>query len=393
LFLVIYTTAIYCYGFVIYLFSFFNTKAKLFVTGRKNIFERIKNAIPQNEKLVWFHCSSLGEFEQLRPVLELYAEQQKEYKILLTFFSPSGYEIRKNYGLAHYIFYLPLDTKYNAHKFVSMLNIRFAVFSKNDFWFNYFNELHLKKTPLLIMKKMLFQCNKIFVQDQNSYHTLQLKGFMNMQLSADTRLDRVIQITKEEYSNTVIEHFTNTKQVLIAGSTWEKDEEILSQFFNQKYTQVKLIIVPHSIEKHRIESIKNTFKSFKIQQYSNYDFVTSDTQILILDTIGILSKAYRYAHVAYIGGGFGKGIHNTLEPAAYGLPVAFGPRYKKFIEAHEFIKLNVAHSVNDVSQLLKFYNYFQTQENIEIAKNKYETFFRSNSGESVKIVAYLKSLK
>lgn len=363
----LYNLGIFFYGFGIRIASLFNIKAKIWLKGRKNIFNIISDKIKDEIRpKIWIHCSSLGEFEQGRPIIEFIHSQITEYCIVLTFFSPSGFEIRKNYQDADYIFYLPLDTSSNAKKFVKYINPRIAIFVKYEFWINYLMELKKQNVYLVLMsavfrpnqlffksygtfyKRAIFAFNKIFVQDEESVELLKNIGYMTGEKSGDTRFDRVSHLAKNTQQFPLIKKFIDNKKTVIAGSTWSKDEELLSSYFNKDEKQIKLIIAPHEIHKKHIEQIILRFNN-SIILYSelNEDIDLSKYKILIIDTIGILGSIYQYGSIAYIGGGFGKGIHNILEAATYGLPVIFGPNYHKFYEAKMLIKKGGAFTLNN----------------------------------------------
>jgi len=353
------------YYYLIFTASFFNKKARLWINGRKNIFKKIEDFNLQNTTNIWFHVSSLGEFEQGRPIIEQIKNNFPEFKIVLTFFSPSGYEIRKNYKFADYILYLPLDTKKNATKFISIINPKAVFFVKYDIWFHYLNTLFIKSTPTFLIsaifrqnqiffrwygkwyKKALSFFTKIYVQNQFSLDLLLKNNVTNAVIAGDTRLDRVFDIPKAANKYNIIDKFRNNKLCIVCGSTWEIDEKILTTFLNSTKHQIKFVIAPHEIHKQHLEKlILMLNKSYILySKAENEDIVNYD--ILIIDNIGMLSSIYQYADIAYIGGGFGNGIHNILEPAAWGIPIVFGPKYNKFQEAVDLIKLKAAYSISN----------------------------------------------
>lgn len=346
-----------------------NSKARLWLNGRKGIFDRMASVLKSGEKRIWIHASSLGEFEQGRPVIEKLKEQKPDYKIVLTFFSPSGYEIRKNYPGADYIFYLPMDTRTNSRKFLDIIQPRTAIFVKYEFWYHYLNGLRDRHIPLYLIsanfrsnqhffswyggwfKKLLHNFEHIFVQNEASYKLLNHIGIKDVTIAGDTRFDRVYSIASAAKELPEVKKFAGDSFCLVAGSTWEPDEEYLIKYMNETRYPVKLIIAPHEIREQNIqEIIRKTDK--KVIRYSqlNKD-VDGSADVLIIDNIGMLSSLYRYGKVAYIGGGFGKGIHNILEAATFGLPVLFGPNYGKFQEAVNLIRAGGAFPVADYPAL------------------------------------------
>lgn len=384
-----------------YIVGFFSRKASLFYHGRVGLLDKIRiqldsdkstanlieisgnentlDAIPVNaiEPIVWIHCASVGEFEQGRPIIESYKAHNPSHKILLTFFSPSGYELRKNYPLAKWVFYLPMDTKKNAAAFLDIVKPHTAIFIKYEYWFNYLNELKQRGIPVYVasaifmphqkffkwygglFRQMLRNFTHIFVQDQASASLLKTIGITNVTISGDTRFDRVNQITK---ANGELEHiriFADNSNCWVAGSTWPVEEEMIAAIFPNLPLN-KLIIVPHEVHYKHIAKVNSYFSEYKVIKYSQIKDVKIDSRIesrlrearvLIIDTVGILSKIYKYGSFAYIGGGFGAGIHNTLEAATYGKPVVFGPKYRKFNEAVELVALGGAKSVSKIKDM------------------------------------------
>lgn len=382
----IYNIGIHLYFLLIYISSLFNKKATNWIKGRKDIFIKIKERVEPGQKIVWFHCSSLGEFEQGRPVIETFKTQHPDFKILLTFFSPSGYEIRKNYNKADYIFYLPLDTKKNAIQFIEIIKPQLVFFVKYEFWFHYLHILNTKKIPVYIFsaifrpnqvffkwygkwyKKILFFFNHLFVQDQQSEELLKKYGLKNVTIAGDTRFDRVHTIASQTLVIPELESFKQNKLILIAGSTWPADESLLLNYINNNSSnEIKYIIAPHEIHSEEINRFcsacnKKTIRFSEIKNKSLHD-----QEVLIIDNIGMLSSLYKYGNIAYIGGGFGKGIHNTLEAATFGLPIIFGPRYKKFKEAIDLIALKASYSISTYKEFEKCINSLITNNKILIS--------------------------
>ncbi len=380
----LYNISILIYGLIIRLVSLFNAKAKLFVDGRKGIFERIAEKKITIDRPIWFHFASLGEFEQGRPVLEKIKSLNPEEKILVTFFSPSGYEIRKNYALADGIFYLPLDTPANAKKFVRLVNPKMAIFTKYEFWPNYFKALASKNIPLYIISgifrpnqiffkwyggfyRNVLKCvNHFFVQNEESKALLKNIHINNVEISGDTRFDRVYENAQMPKELPTIQKFCKNAPVLIAGSTWPDDEKLLVELA-AKHPNWKIIIAPHEIHASHIAEIQKLFP--KALKFSELNQQTADHQILIINNIGMLSSLYQYGKIAYIGGGFGVGIHNTLEAAAFGLPIIFGPNYNKFQEAKDLINIEAAKSISNADELASAFNYFNENESGKIASD------------------------
>ncbi len=367
----IYTLFIFLYGGLIHLFSLFNHKASLWVKGRKNLFTSIENFKSTcNKPIVWIHCASLGEFEQGRPVLEQLKIKDPSLAILVTFFSPSGYEIRKNYREADFVCYLPLDTPKNAKKFIQLINPKFAIFVKYEYWFNYMFWLKKSEIPLYVVSA-IFRLNQHFFQSWGKWFSNQLKnvshfyvqnqtssnlllslGLDNFTLCGDTRFDRVYEISKSNHSFPRINLFcASDSQTIVVGSSWLPDEELFVALKKQ-HPSLQLIIAPHEITSAHIDQLKNLFQPFNVSIYSNStDEEIETSSVLIIDSIGMLSQLYRYGVIAYIGGGFGAGIHNILEAAVYHIPVVFGPKFQKFDEAVALTELKGAFSISSSNEL------------------------------------------
>ncbi len=364
-----YNLGMHIYGGGVRAVSRFNPKARLWVGGRRNIFDRLREAVPPGDRIVWIHCASLGEFEQGRPVIEAVRREHPEYRILLTFFSPSGYEIRKGYKEADYIFYLPLDTPRNVHRFLDIVRPEITIFVKYEYWLNYLAELRRRKSRVFIVsaifrpdqiffkrrgrafRRALATYEQIFVQDEESRNLLAGIGVGNVTVAGDTRFDRVARIAESTRELPLVERFAAGRPLFVAGSTWEPDERILQQLVNA-HPELKFIVAPHEMESSRIASLmENTAGG--AAQYTGLDANSdpSGKHLLIIDTIGILSSIYRYASYAYIGGGFGAGIHNTLEAATFGLPIAFGPNYRKFKEACDLTDSGAATVISNYGEL------------------------------------------
>ena len=367
---VLYNLSIFFYSILIKLASPFNQKASQIWKGRQHVFTELSHKIKHDRPIIWVHCASLGEFEQGRPLIEAIKKQHPFYQIFLTFFSPSGYEIRKNYELADYIFYLPADTKNNARKLIELVNPEIVFFIKYEFWFHYIQELKRKNIPLYLIssifrenqlffknspwgkwyRKMLFNFEHFFVQDNQSVELLGRIGLKNVTKAGDTRFDRVAGIARNGKDIALVEKFKNNQQLVVAGSTWKPDEEFLIEYIHA-HPDIKFIIAPHETKRGNIDRLIKLLKTTVVCYTEATDDTVINKQVLIVDTIGLLSSIYKYADLAYIGGGFGVGIHNTLEAAIFGMPIVFGPNYLKFNEATAMVKLKVAFPVNNYEQL------------------------------------------
>jgi 3-deoxy-D-manno-octulosonic-acid transferase len=414
-----YNLLIYIYVSIIRILAFLNhEKAKLWYNGRKDIFIKLEEAFKNknHEKRIWIHVSSLGEFEQGRPLIEALKKQTPQYSIVLTFFSPSGYELRKNYPLADYIFYLPADTHGNAQRFIEIIKPELVVFVKYEFWFNY---LHILKkqniTTLLIsaifrdkqfhffypysyfLKKMLRCFTYIFVQNTPSVFLLKKYNFQNVENVGDTRIDRVLSIKNEASKHPIVKQFVQLNPTLICGSTWQPDEKIILEFLNNKtFASWKFIFAPHDISSENIERLKkdlpndytlySDLKNHLITQSPNR---FTDKRILIIDNIGMLSSLYQYGNIAYIGGGFGSGIHNTLEPIAFGLPVIFGPKFQKFEEAFQLISTGGGFSINNYADFEKTMLFLHSEKNYRIVSNAASNYVTNNQGATLKIMNFI----
>ncbi|MFI3283191.1 MAG: glycosyltransferase N-terminal domain-containing protein [Rikenellaceae bacterium] len=384
----IYSIAIALYGLIAKIVALWSPKARLWCDGRRNIINRITEAIPSTERIVWVHVASLGEFEQGRPIIEKIRKEHPDYKILLTFFSPSGYEIRHNYEGADYVFYLPNDTPSNVAKFLDIVKPEVVIFVKYEFWLNYLSALRRRNIRSFIVSAIfrensiffrpwgfawrdaLTAFETIFVQDDNSKKLLAEWGFDNVVVAGDTRFDRVWDIAQNSKKLPIIENFVGQSDMMIAGSSWEADEEIILPLI-AKNENVKFIIAPHEIGKERIDTLSSKLTG-KCVKYSEcgVDSSFEGVQVLILDTMGMLSSVYKYAKWGYIGGGFGKGIHNTLEAATFGLPIAFGTNYHKFKEACDLISLGGATSVGSAEELDVWFTKLQNKTTRDAVSQK-----------------------
>lgn len=401
---IFYNTGIAAYSLSVKIAAPFNEKASLWVKGRRDIWSRIDAIKRGNERLVWFHAASLGEFEQGRPVIEALKQEQPETKVLLTFFSPSGYEIRKNYAAADYIFYLPADTPSNAKRFVSHFRPDAAIFIKYEFWYNYLHELYKHQTPIYLIsaifrpeqpffkpwgslhRRMLGFFTRLFVQDRESVELLESVGIKNSEQTGDTRFDRVKQIADAAKNIDNVNLFCAGQPAAVCGSTWPPDEDILMEYINQAAAGWKWIIAPHETGEAHVKAIIGKCRK-KIVRYTDGNASFEDADVLIIDCIGLLSSVYRYGKISYIGGGFGTGIHNTLEAAVYGIPVVFGPKYQKFKEAVNLIDTGGAFSISNARQLKEIFDtLIQNTETAETAGQKALQFVNSQLGATNTII-------
>lgn len=405
---IIYNVTIRTFSFFVFIASFINHKARLFRSGRTRIFKQILEQVNPDDQVIWFHCASLGEFEQGRPVIESIKKQQPGQKILLTFFSPSGYEVRKRYEFADHIFYLPYDTRKNAEQFIRLVNPGMAVFVKYEFWYHYIRAISIRNIPLYLIssnfrpnqiffkwyggffRQMLYRFTHLFVQNDRSRELLSFLPSDRVTVSGDTRFDRVHAIANQRKKLPVIETFRQNCLTLVAGSTWKEDEDILIRYINQFGEGQKWILVPHEIHEHHITRMMRLLDKITIRYSETGTRDCSKSDVLIIDNIGMLSSLYSYGDLAYIGGGFGKGIHNILEAATYGIPVIFGPKYKAFQEAVDLINLGGAFSVQRYEELMNTLQQLTGDRNLLensglIAKN----YIKSNLGATSVIVKKL----
>ena len=404
---ILYQFGIFIYSLLIEAIAPFYSKAWMWANGRKKQHAFwIQDAENETREVIWFHCASLGEFEQARPVIEKVKELSSNYAILVTFFSPSGFEIRKNYEHADYVYYLPTDTEANAQKWVGAWKLKMALFVKYEFWHFYTSELVNKKVPLYSFSS-IFRANQVFfkfyggffaailkrfnhlyVQNEESKQLLSAIGIGNVSIAGDTRFDRVLALLDEKLDLPIIEDFTKgIHKVIVLGSTWENDLDTWKPIVKSFIGRYKIIIAPHEIKEENLKWIEDNFAGEKVR-YTEYQIGKMNGDILIMNNIGLLSSAYKFADVVYVGGAFGKGLHNILEAATYGKPVIFGPKYKKFQEAVDLVGLGGAFSIQNSAELNKivlklltdkqFYNHSS-----EIAQK----YVSSNFGATDKILS------
>jgi len=401
----LYNVGIALYDFAIGIAAHRNPKARQWKEGRRGIFDKMQSVISAADRVVWVHSASLGEFEQGRPIIEKIKERYPGYKILLTFFSPSGYEIRKNYPKADYIFYLPADKPANVRRFLDIAHPEAAIFIKYEFWLNYLGELRRRHIPTYIVsaifrrrsvffrfyggawRKALGTFSTLFVQNEESKRLLASIGRDNVVVAGDTRFDRVADIARAAKRIPMIESFKGGSRLFVAGSTWGPDEDILQELINDN-PQIRFVVAPHEMDEQRIRRIIDNTRGRAVR-YTQCNAATdfADMQVLVLDTVGILSSVYGYASWAYIGGGFGVGIHNTLEAATFGLPMAFGPNYGKFKEARDMIALGAARSISSYAELKEWFAPLRDDEATRLRISRLAAdYTQSNCGATDMIV-------
>lgn len=403
-----YNLGIYFMSLFIRLVSPFKRKARLMIDGHKSVFNLLEKEIDKKAKYIWFHVASLGEFEQARPLIEEIKNSKPEYKILLTFFSPSGYEVRYNYPLADIVTYLPFDTKKNARRFLELTNPHMVIFIKYEFWYNYINEIYQRRIPVYLVsaifrknqsffkklrspyRNMLSLYTHFFVQDDESHKLLQKHGIKNVTVAGDTRIDRVIEIQKQTVNLPIVEKFIDKGSIIfIAGSSWPADEDIFINYFNS-HPNLKLIIAPHEIDESHLTEIEKKL-SRPSQRYSGLtDTDTVNADCMIIDCFGLLASVYRYADIGYIGGGFGDGIHNLPEAAVYGIPVIFGPNFIKFREAHDLIATGGGFTIKNRTEFNKLMESFINEPELrEKAGKEAKNYIFSNSGATNTILNHI----
>lgn len=407
---IIYNIGIHAYAFLLFVFSFWHPKAKLWVVGRRGIFQNLKKSFELNSAPVaWFHCASLGEFEQARPVLETFKTEFPEYKILLTFFSPSGYEIRRNYSQADWVFYLPIDTYSNAARFVAIVKPKITFFVKYEFWYHYLKALKnaqvvvISFSSIFRQKQIFFQWyggfylgflklfDQIFVQNGESKKLLLNHGILQVEVAGDTRFDRVCALAQQIAPIAMISQFKASTTLWVMGSTWPDDITMLLSTI-LKYPEIKIIIAPHEISEKNIQQIE-TISAYNSVRYSLASAEKiQQKRVLIIDNIGMLSSLYQYADYAYIGGGFGKGIHNTLEAATFGMPIFIGPKYKKFQEAVDLVALNCAYVIQEAEEFETKFNLIRDNKTLAQIKTKTLDYVANQLGATARIINYCKQV-
>ena len=428
--LLIYNLFIRLYAFAIRIASLWNSKAKEWISGRKDWYEELKKKIDPSDKIIWFHCASAGEFEQGKPVIEEIKSVYPSRKILVSFFSPSGFSAARKYQHADIITYLPLDTRKNAKRFVELIKPELVVFVKYEYWYHHLSAVALRQIPLIMVSaifrrdqlffksygkfygQMLFFFRQIFVQDEGSLQLLKEQKILHCSLSGDTRFDRVKKIAGNFSEVPLLKEFVGESKVIVAGSTWEGDEHILSEYV--KNHPVKIVIAPHEIKKEHIlqlqksfpdcvrySEVKNMLAPTEVQATSIWSSINEQQEkdlrkqlntakTLIIDSIGMLSKLYHYATVTYLGGGFKTGIHNTLEAVVYGKPALFGPKYQKFKEARDLIQHGAAFSVSNAEELkIKMDHLLNDPKQLSKAGEAARNYVEENTGATQKIMKFI----
>lgn len=406
--LALYTLSIRVYALLARVAALFNKKAALWTGGRGHWKGALAH-FSRSDKVVWFHCASVGEFEQARPIMESLKKSRPDIGIAVTFFSPSGYEVRKDYKYADVVTYLPTDTPANARRFLDALRPDIALFVKYDFWFNFMNELHrrhipgavisayipdehwLLKWPGSVFIRRLGQFDRLFLQDRQSEANLARFGLNKTIVCGDTRIDRVLANRQEPWSAPKTEAFCRGRKVLVIGSNWPKDDDVLLPVISTHLDRWAVIVAPHEMHDAQWLRWSGLFGG-QIVRWSELETANLDGKnVLYVDTIGVLSKLYRFATVAYIGGGFSGGIHNTLEAAVYGVPVIFGPDNRRFLEAQQLKAIGVGFEVNDDTSLARMLDHFDEAEKaLQEIPGKAEQFFRSQQGASERILGWVR---
>ena len=407
----LYDLGISLYSLLLRLISPFHPKAKLWVQGRKDLFQYMEQTIEKGCKPIWFHFASLGEFEQGRSVMEAIKKKYPQQKILITFFSPSGYEIRKNTPLGDYVFYLPSDTATHARKFLDIVQPKFVVFTKYEYWYHYFRELKRRDIRLLLIsaifredqvffkwyggffRNILKNVSFFFAQNMDSVLWLKSIHIKQAGLAGDTRFDRVVALPQQHLEIAEVKQFIgDSMRVLVAGSTWRADERLLADWLATQQAW-KIVLAPHEIHAARLQEIEVLFpEALFFSHFSMYDVARiAKAHVLVVDNIGMLSSLYGYGQLAYVGGGFGVGIHNILEAATYGIPVIFGPRYAKFQEAIDLVEEGAGFSVDNVKTIKQITAALSAERKRSNAGEIARTYVQEKAGATQIIMKYIDS--
>ena len=403
----LYNLAIGIYDLIVHIMAPFSRKPRKMMKGHWVVYELLRQQIEKDARYIWFHAASLGEFEQGRPLIEKIRAKYPDYKILLTFFSPSGYEVRKNYRGADVVCYLPFDKPRNVKKFLDISNPVMAFFIKYEFWKNYLDELNKRRIPVysvssIFRKDQIFfkwyggtyrnvlkNFDYLFVQNEASRRFLSKIGINKVTVVGDTRFDRVLQIREEAKELPLVEKFKGDSFTLVAGSSWGPDEDLFLEYFNT-HPEMKLIIAPHVIDENHLVEIISKLKRPYVRYTRADERNVQKADCLIIDCFGLLSSIYRYGEVAYIGGGFGVGIHNTLEAAVYGIPVVFGPKYHKFMEAKQLIEAQGAFSISNYEEIGSLFDRFLTDEHFHRETGSNAGFYvTNNAGATDKVLSMI----
>lgn len=403
----LYNLGIFVYDLLVHLAAPFSYKPRKMMKGHWVVYKLLRQQIEPGYKYIWFHAASLGEFEQGRPLIERIRNEYPEYKILLTFFSPSGYEVRKNYRGADIVCYLPFDKPRNVRKFLDIVNPCMAFFIKYEFWKNYLDELRSRSIPVYSVssvfrrdqiffkwyggsyRNVLKNFDRLFVQNEASKRFLAKIGVDRVSVVGDTRFDRVLQICREAKELPLVQKFKGNSLVIVAGSSWGPDEDLFLKYFNT-HENVKLIIAPHVIDENHLVEIVGKLKRPYVRYTRADEQNVEQADCLIVDCFGLLSSIYRYGEIAYVGGGFGVGIHNTLEAAVYGIPVLFGPNYKKFMEAIQLIEAGGAFSVNNYEELENLFDRLMVSDYRQETGRMAGSYVLDNTGATDKILKEIK---
>lgn len=407
----LYSISLYLFNAAIHLAALFNYKAQLWVHGRRHVFDFLKEQCQGKQHIIWFHAASLGEFEQGKPLMQLYRQQHPECTILITFFSPSGYEIKKNDKVADIICYLPLDTPRNARRFLDIVPVEKAVFVKYEYWYNYMQQLSLRHVPFYYISaifrpsqyffkpygtwfaQQLKKCTYFFVQNEVSKKLLHSIGIDQVEITGDTRFDRVYDISRQQYKLDFVQDFRQEDtRLIVAGSTWGPDEQLLKNLLEKLPANYKLVLATHVTDAKHIGQIKELFQEFSTVCYTEKDGKDlSSYRVLVIDTIGILSKIYKYSYISYIGGAFETGLHNILEAAVFGVPLFFGPKYQKFNEAVQLVALQGAFSITSYEEMLqKCQLYASSPEAYTAVCEICKKYVESNLGSCEKIMKIIR---
>ena len=404
----IYNIVIYFVLWGIAIASLFNEKVRKMWRGEREAFKILKQKVDPNAKYIWFHAASLGEFEQGRPLMERIRKDYPQYKILLTFYSPSGYEVRKNYEGADIICYMPVDTRLNAIRFLRLVRPVMAFFIKYEFWKNYLTELHERQIPVYSVSSIfrpeqiffkwygggyreVLKCfTHLFVQNQESVDLLKTIGVTETSITGDTRFDRVLDICSQAKVLSLVERFKGDRLTMVAGSSWAPDEDIFIPYFNA-HPEMKLVIAPHVIDESHLKEITGKVKG-KVVRYSQAtEENVAEADCLIIDCFGLLSSIYRYGEIAYIGGGFGVSIHNTLEAAVYGIPVIFGPNNKKFMEAQGLKQCKGGFEIQGASDFNELMDRFrEDRQFLQLSGENAGNYVKKNAGALEKILGTIR---
>ena len=405
----VYNVIVHLSWFLLKIVALFHSKLQLFVNGRKQTFPLLSKAFPTEDRVIWMHVASLGEFEQGLPVLEVLKKEYRSHKMLVTFFSPSGYEVKKNASVADAIVYLPMDTRKNVVEFMALVRPKLALFVKYEIWPNYLSALKKEGIPTFLisaifrkeqiyfkwygklLRNALFSFSHIFLQDEKSKVLLEGIGLTNTTLSGDTRFDRVSEILERDNTLPFMEKFKGTNRCFVGGSTWPEDEELLIDYINNTQDGIKFVLAPHNIKEDHIKNLEKGITKSTIRYSNREGRNLKDFDVLIIDTIGLLTRIYSYADLAYVGGGFSTGLHNTLEPAVFGIPIIIGPNYQNFNEAITLVEkkgiLSVA-SKNELENVLN--SLLQDESLLKKTGEINSTFVKKNKGASIPIMQYIR---